>query len=189
MPDPDPKPQMPETDAGHVPMEEEMDRAKWTLPPMMPVLIAAAVIAIILGVLAWTLRWKPTTASKILDVNVVEQSNQTSVLVAINVDVANVSQKPVWLNAAKVKVDTDKPEPLEDEAASPVDFERYFTAYPDLRKNAIEPLRRDTKIDPNGHLQRMVVVGFPVSKAEFDRRKSLVVTIDVADQRPIIIKQ
>lgn len=189
MAEPVPNPQTPETDAGHIPMEEEMDRAKWTLPPMMPVLIAAAVIAIILGILAWTLRWKPTTASKILDVNVVEQSNQTSVLVAINVDVANVSQKPVWLNTAKVKIDTDKPDPLEDEAASPVDFERYFTAYPDLRKNAIEPLRRDTKIDPNGHLQRMVVVGFPVSKAEFDRRKSLVVTIEVADQRPIIIKQ
>ena len=189
MPEPAPKPQVPETDAGHVPMEEEMDRAKWTLPPIAPVLIAAAVIAIIVGILAWTMRWKPTTASKILDINAVEQADQGSVLIAINVDVANVSQKPVWLNNAKVKVDTDKPEPLEDEAASPVDFERYFTAYPALRANAIEPLRRDTKIDPNGHIQRMIVVGFPLSKAEFDGRKSLVVTIDVADQYPIVIKQ
>jgi hypothetical protein len=189
MAEPESKPQTPDTDAGHVPMDEEMDRAKWTLPPLMPVLIAAGVIAIIVGIFAWTLRWKPTTASKILDVNVVEQADQQSVLVAINLDVSNISQKPVWLNTAKVKIDTDKPEPLEDEAASPVDFERYFIAYPELRKNAIEPLRRDTKIDPNGRIERMVVVGFPVSKAEFDRRKSLVVTIDVADQYPIIIKQ
>jgi hypothetical protein len=189
MPEPTPKPQTPETDAGHVPMDEEMDRAKWTLPPMAPVLIAAGVIAIIVGIFAYTLRWKPTTASKILDVNAVEQADQHSVLVAINLDVANVSQRPVYLNTAKVKIDTDKPEPLEDEAASPVDFERYFTAYPALRANAIEPLRRDTKIDPNGHIERMIVVGFPISKAEFDRRKSLVITIDVADQRPIVIKQ
>ena len=189
MPEPSPKPQAPETDAGHVPMEEEMDRAKWTLPPIAPVLIAAGVIAIIVGILAWTMRWKPTTASKIVDINAVEQADQTSILIAINVDVANVSQKPVWLNTAKVKVETDKPEPLEDEAASPVDFERYFTAYPALRTKAIEPLRRDTKIDPNGHIQRTIVVGFPVSKADFDRRKSLVVTIDVADQYPIVIKQ
>jgi hypothetical protein len=187
--EPAPKPQTPETDAGHVPMEEEMDRAKWTLPPMAPVLIAAGVIAIIVGIFAWTLRWKPTTSSKILDINIVEQTDQKSVLVGINLDVANVSKNPVWLNTAKVKVDTDKPEPLEDEAASPVDFERYFTAYPALREKAIEPLRRDTKIDPNGHIERMVVVGFPVSKAEFERRKSLVVTIDVADQYPIVIKQ
>jgi hypothetical protein len=170
-------------------MEEEMDRAKWTLPPMAPVLIAAGVIVIIVGILAWTMRWKPTTASKIVDINAVEQADQASVLVAINVDVANVSQKPVWLNTAKVKVDTDKPEPLEDEAASPVDFERYFTAYPALRAKAIEPLRRDTKVDPNGHIQRTIVVGFPLSKAEFEKRKSLVVTIDVADQYPIVIKQ
>ena len=189
MAEPVPKPQTPETDAGHIPMEEEMDRAKWTLPPMAPVLIAAGVIAIIVGIFAWTMRWKPTTASKILDVNAVEQADQTSVLVAVNVDIANVSQKPVWLNTAKVKVDTDKPEPLEDEAASPVDFERYFVAYPGLSANAIEPLRRDTKIDPNGHIQRTIVVGFPVSKAEFEKRKSMVVTIDVADQYPIVIKQ
>ncbi len=189
MAEPAPKPQTPETDAGHIPMDEEMDRAKWTLPPVMPVLIAAGVIAIIVGIFAFTLRWKPTTDSKILDVNAVEQADQRSVLVAINVDVANVSQKPVWLNTAKVKIDTNKPEPLEDEAASPVDFERYFTAYPELGKNAIEPLRRDTRIDPNGRIQRMLVVGFPLTKAEFDRRKSLVVSIDVADQRPIVIKQ
>ena len=189
MPEPIRKPQTPETDAGHVPMTEEFDRAKWTLPPMKPVLIAAAVIAVIVGILALTLRWKPTTASKILDVNAIEQADQQSVLVAINVDVSNVSQNPVWLNTAKVKIDTDKPEPLEDEAASPVDFERYFTGYPDLRKNAMEPLRPDTKLDPNGHIQRTLIVAFPVSKAEFDRRKSLVVSIDVVDQYPIVIKQ
>jgi hypothetical protein len=170
-------------------MGEELDRAKWTLPPVMPVVIAAALIAVIVAIFAWTLRWKPTTASKILDVNAIEQVDQKSVLVAVNVDISNVSQKPVWLNAAKVKIDTEKPEPLEDEAASPVDFERYFRAYPDLSKNATEPLRPDTKVDPNGHIQRTLIVGFPVSKAEFDRRKSLVVTIAVADQYPIVIKQ
>ena len=189
MPDPAPKPKTPETDAGHVPMTEELDRPKWTLPPMMPVVIAGAVIAIIVGIFAFTMRWKPTTSSKIVDVNTVEQADQGHVLVAINLDVANVSQKPLWLNTAKVTVEGDKPEPLEDEAASPVDFERYFQGYPDLRKNALEPLRPDTKIDPNGHVQRTIIVGFPVSKAEFDRRKSLVVTIAVADQRPIVIKQ
>ena len=44
MPEPLQKPiEKPTYDAGHVPMGEEMDSARWTLPPIVPVAIAAAV--------------------------------------------------------------------------------------------------------------------------------------------------
>ena len=43
------KPTKPEYDAGHVPITEEFDSPKRTLPPAAPVAIALAVVAIVIG--------------------------------------------------------------------------------------------------------------------------------------------
>ena len=42
-------PKPPPPDAGHIPMTEEMDSARWTLPPIVPLLIAAAAVALAAG--------------------------------------------------------------------------------------------------------------------------------------------
>ena len=69
---PDPVPFSPPTapkpepaDAGHIPMTEEMDRAKWTLPPVIPVLVAAAVVLIVLALYTHH-AVKPMITAKIL---------------------------------------------------------------------------------------------------------------------------
>ena len=53
------KAQEPEYDAGHVPMTEELDDARHSLPNMAPVLIALVIIAVVIGVAAFFLRSKP----------------------------------------------------------------------------------------------------------------------------------
>ena len=51
----------PEYDAGHVPITEELDSAKRTLPPAAPVAIALVVVAIVVGIIAYTERSTPVS--------------------------------------------------------------------------------------------------------------------------------
>src|SRR6185312_17315276 len=59
------KPEEPRFDAGHVPMTEELDSARWNLPPVVPVLIAAAVLAVILGLYLVGSKKPPTSSGSV----------------------------------------------------------------------------------------------------------------------------
>lgn len=170
---------------GHMPMGEEFDRAKWTLPPMKIVAIGIGVIAVALLVVGFLFRAKPVGKASIDDVTAV-QTQSNSVLVAINVSLTNVAEKPLYIHTVKAGLETDKGK-WSDDAASIADFERYFQAFPDLRTHAIEPLKPETKIATGGEAKGTVIVSFPVTKEEFDGRKSLSVTVEPYDQRPITI--
>src|SRR3954453_2579548 len=81
IPPPTPKAKKPEApDAGHVPMTEEMDSAKWSLPPIVPVLIALALVAIA-GALYTVHRTKfdPRPDAKITGVPVAEQKMESAI--------------------------------------------------------------------------------------------------------------
>src|SRR5947209_19121880 len=76
-PPPSPKPEAP--DAGHVPMTEEMDSAKWSLPPIVPVLIALALVAIAVAI--YTVhgtRFVPRPNGKVVGVTVAEQKTDSA---------------------------------------------------------------------------------------------------------------
>lgn len=189
MPD-EPKPAPPtEPDAGHLPMSEEMDSAKRTLPPVMPVLLALVGIAIIVASVAWYQR--PTAPASGAIQNVVAVEPQPgSVMVGINVQLRNTTEKPLWINSVSAELVTaDSAEPMQDEAASHVDLERYYQAYPDLRQGVIAPLKPETKIPPGGEAAGRIVVSFPVSKQQFDGRKSISVRVVPYDQQAIVITQ
>jgi len=101
--------------------------------------------------------------------------------VAINVTVHNSGEKSLWIHDIKGKIVTDSGE-RSDEAASGVDFDRYFQAFPALKEHALAPLPPETKIPPGGQAQGTIVVTFPVTQEEFDKRKSLSVVIQPYDQ-------
>src|SRR3954447_6236293 len=92
---PTPKPEPP--DAGHVPMTEEMDSAKWSLPPIVPVLIALAIVAIAVAI--YTVhgtKFVPRPNGKVTGVAVAEQKMesaidpaQSRVLMAVQVSISN----------------------------------------------------------------------------------------------------
>ncbi len=182
---PKPAASVPEPDAGHIPMSEEMDRAKWTLPPPKIVGIALLIVAIVVTAVSWLARAKPGALGSIDQIFAVEQPDKNSVLVAVQFTVKNVEKKPLWIRNLKARLKTDQE--FNDEAASAVDFERYFQAYPELRQHASEAMKAETRIEPGAQQSGTIIVGFPVPKEAFERRKSFSVILEAYDRRPLVI--
>lgn len=165
---------------------EEYDRPGRTLPPAQIVAIALAGVAIVLAIVMYVARYKPVSAGSLDDVSSVELADHNSVMAAINVTVHNISQKPLWIHEISAGVDTDKGK-FTDTAASAVDFDRYYQAFPSLKQHALPALMPEMKIAPGGELKGTVIVSFPVNEDIFNRRKSLSVTVLPYDQRPLVI--
>jgi hypothetical protein len=185
-----PKPHVPKKDAedydrAHVPMAEEFDKAKWTLPPWQPVVVALVIVGVIVAILSFVTKVKPQGKASIDNINVVQLQGE-SVLVAINVTLNNSGQKPLWIHDLKAELKTDKGE-SSDEAAPAVDVERYYQAFPDLKQNTLPALLPEAKIAPGGQQQGTIVFSFPVTKDQFEQRKSLTVTIQPYDQKPVVL--
>ena len=183
-----PKSTPPAPDAGHIPITEEMDSAKWTLPPVLPVVIVLTGLALIVGLAAYLLRAKPGASGAITGVYAAESPDKSSSMVLLQVKVANIGDKPLWVRNIKAQLKTDQGE-WSDDAASPVDFARYFQAFPALGEHQSPPLKPETKITPGGQAEGMVLVSFPVSKDVFDKRKSLAVALENYDRRPLVIAE
>ncbi|HJT01322.1 MAG TPA: hypothetical protein VJ756_19665 [Terriglobales bacterium] len=165
---------------------EEFDKAKWTLPPAQIVAIAVAGVAIALAIVMYVARYKPVSAGSLGDVSSVELADHNSVLVAINVTVRNIGQKPLWIHEMGAEVETDKGK-FNDHAASAIDFERYYQAYPTLKQKALPALMPEMKIAPGGEQKGTIIVSFPVNEDTFNKRKALSVTVEPYDQRTLVI--
>jgi hypothetical protein len=61
--------------------------------------------------------------------------------------------------------------------ASTTDFNKVFQAYPQLAPLRMDPLRRDIQIQPGQSVDGLVVFSYPLSREEWDSRKSMQVTI------------
>jgi len=108
-------------------------------------------------------------------------------MVAVNITIHNSGEKPLWVHDIKARIITDAGE-LTDEAASAIDFTRYFQAFPALKEHAIDAIPPETKIPIGGQAQGTIVVSFPVTKEDFDKRKSLSVAIQPYDQPlPVVL--
>jgi hypothetical protein len=186
-PKPSQKPANSLTDAGHVPMSEEFDRAKWTLPPIVPVLIAAAAIAIVVAVVSLSTRAKPAAGGAITKIASVDQ--QGSTMVAVQVKVDNKIEKQIWIKDISSELETNDGRKYTDHAAASVDAGRYLQAFPPLRAAQADPLRDELKIPSGTSFTGFSVFSYPVNKEVFDARKSLTVRIELYDQAPLVIKQ
>ncbi len=172
-------------DRAHVPMAEEFDKAKWTLPPWQPVAVALAIVAVVVGILSFATKVKPQGKATIDNINAV-QIQGDSVLVAVNATLQNTGQKPLWIHDIKAQVKTEKGD-FTDESAPDVDAQRYYQAFPDLKQNTLPALLPEAKIAPGAQQQGTMVFSFPVSKDIFDKRKSLTLTIQPYDQKPVVL--
>lgn len=192
---PQPKPEPP--DAGHVPMTEEMDSAKWSLPPVVPVLIALGIVAVLVALYALHgVKMVPRPNGKVQGITVAEQKYESAiapaesrVLVAVQVTMTNPTDRPVYVQGATAAVKTDAPDALTDDAAAASDFDRYVTAFPELKQVASTPLKLEMKIMPGETLNGTLMFGFPLSKEAFDKKKSLKIFIKLYDYDPIEMKQ
>ncbi len=196
MPDEIPSPGSPDSAPGQagdlgpgpgINIGEEFGTARRNLPPARIVAITLAGVAIILGAIAFLGRAKPQGDGSVDNIAAAEVPDQNSVLVAVNVTLRNSGEKPLWIRTVKATLKTDERD-FTDEAASAVDFDRYFEAFPALKAHALRALVPETKILPGARVQGTVVVSFPVRLDAFDRRKSLSVAIQPYDQPlPVVL--
>lgn len=181
------KPVTPQYDAGHVPITEEFDSAKRTLPPVAPVAIAIVLVAIVVAIIAYTERAKPIAQGGIDAAYFSQPTGMPSPMVLIEVSLRDVGDKTLYIKSIKAGIKTDQGD-QSDEAASASDVDRYLQAYPDLRGHE-RPLMVEMKIQPGGEQKGSVLVSFPVTKEQFDARKDLSVTIEPYDQAPIVLRE
>src|SRR5215468_1382485 len=200
MPDETPKPSAPESippkhpglDLGPgvgINVTQDMATPERSLPPARIVLIVLAGLAVVLAIYGFIGRAKPQGAGAIDNIAVVEIPNQNSVLVALTVTLHNSGEKPLWIHNIEGKLKTPQQE-YSDDAASAVDFERYFQAFPALKQNAQSALMPETKILPGNDAHGTVIVSFPVTQDVFDKRQSISVVVHPYDQPvPIELKK
>jgi hypothetical protein len=168
---------------------EEFGTAKRTLPPAGIVLICIAAVAVILGIFAFTERPRPQGAGSIDFVSAAEVPGQNMILTAITLTLRDTAVKPLWIKSLKAQLTTADGKTFDDEAASAVDLDRYFQAFPALKESTEPPLSPETKLPAGGEQRGTIVVSFKVNREAFDQRKSLTVTIQPYDQVvPVVLK-
>jgi hypothetical protein len=177
----------PAADAGHIPITEEMDSAKWTLPPVVPVVIALVALAAVIAFVAYSNRQTATASGNIT--KVLSSDQEGTALVAVHLNFRNEQDKPLWIREITSEVETADGKKYSDTAAPAVDVDRYLRGAPELAEGRIDPLKAETKIPVHGSQAGMVIFVYQVSKAAFDARKSYTVRVDFYDHAPLVLKQ
>jgi hypothetical protein len=171
----------------HVPMSEEFDKAKWTLPPIVPVLIAGAVVAVIIAVVSFTNRPKPVVAGSITKIATADQDGNTMLAVQVKLD--NVIEKQIWIKNIDSEMETAEGKKYTDHAAAASDANLYFKAFPQLMEATADPLREELKIPAKTSFTGVTVFSYPVDSKTFSQRKSLTLRIQLYDQPTVVVRQ
>jgi hypothetical protein len=168
---------------------EEFGTAKRNLPPAGIVAICIAVIAIVVGIFAFKERPKPQGSGSIDFVSAVEVPDQNLTLVAVTLTLRDTGLKPLWIKTLRAQLTTADNKTFDDDAASAIDLDRYYQAFPVLKESTEPPLSPETKLLAGAQQRGTMVVSFKVTKETFDQRKSLTVSIQPYDQvLPVVLK-
>jgi hypothetical protein len=174
-------------DAGHMPMSEEFDRARFTLPPVVPIVIALALVAVVVFLVTYSNRPQPVAAGAITKIARVDQQGNT--MAAIQVKVDNKFEKQIWIKNITSELETADGNKYPDHAAPSAEAARYLKAFAPLQEVQSDALREDLKIPSGASFTGYTVFSYPVNTDAFDARKSLTVRIDLYDQPSLVIKQ
>jgi hypothetical protein len=171
-------------DAGHIPITEEMDSAKWTLPPIVPLLVAAVVVAVLVSVIVLSNRSKPSASLAIT--KVVSAAQESNTMVAIQIKLDNQVEGPLWIKDIKAEVETADGKKFSDSAAPGVDAPRYMEAFPALGEAKADWLKGDLKIPTKTSFNGVAIFSYPVAKTAFDTRKQVTIHIQLYDRPELI---
>lgn len=166
---------------------EEMSAPSKKLPPVGIVLIGVAIIVVIAGIFSFVQRPHSQATGSIDTITTADVTGQGAVMVALNVTVSNPGEKTYYIHEIGAELEAAAGS-FSDSAASAVDFDRYYTAFPQLKRAPLDPLLPEEKIAPGQTIRGTVIVLFPITEEAFKARKSLSVTITPYDQPvPLII--
>jgi hypothetical protein len=175
-------------DAGHVPITEEFDSPKHTMPDKGPVIIALVLVAIAVAAIAFFFRSTPAATGTIDEAFAVDVPSQGTVLATVQLTLRNATKKPLPLRNVNITIRTDKGE-FSDDFASVSDFERYFRAFPALKEHSVEGLSHELVIPVGAQVTGSVIVSFPVTKEQFDSRRALIATANFYGHRPVVVQK
>ena len=168
---------------------DELNAPERSLPPIVPILIAAVVVAIVVFIIVRTNRNVTPATGFLTRSFYVEQNSKDRVLVGIEVHIKNGSEKPIYVKDVVVKVTTAKGDELTDNPAPPNDVPRYYQAYPALKQSNAEWMGDNTKLMPGEERDALFIVGYQMNADTWNQRKGLEVTINLYDQKPLVLKQ
>jgi hypothetical protein len=152
-------------------MTEEMDSPRWTLPPIVPIAIALVGVAIVVAIVAFANRPKPSATGTVTKV-VSAQMEGDNTMVAVDLRFDNATEGKLWIKNISAELEAADGKKYNDSAAPAVDVNRYLTAFPVLAEAKLEPLKEEMQIPPKGAQEGMLIFSYPVKKSDFDTRKS-----------------
>ncbi len=191
---------------GHMPMSEEMDSARWSLPPVVPVLIAFVVLAAGFGLYSYKARPGIISQGKIVAFKTYPIHTETArqlepggiiadpdaydqLLVMAQVNLKDAStKKPLYIKSidAKLVTGTDQGD-LQTTQSTKGDQDQFFGYYKQLADFQIAPLTSEMKLNPGQDVTGLVMFSYGVSPEVWKNRKDFSVTITFYDQNPIVL--
>ena len=177
---PSAKPQAPSPNFGHIPITEEMDSAKWTLPPVIPLVIGLALVAVVATIVIFATKDKPSASLAIT--KVVSAAQEDNTMVAMQIKIENQIAGPLWIKGIRAELETADGKKLTDNAAPGMDGPRYMQAFPVLEEAKADWLKEELKIPSKTSFTGVAIFSYPVTKAVFDARKQLKLHIQLYDR-------
>ncbi len=98
-------------------------------------------------------------------------------LVFAHVRLHNPNQAPITLQDDWAIVTLANGDTRRSLGASTADFNKVFQAYPQLGPVRMDPLRRSIQIQPGQSVDGLVVFSYPLSREDWDKKKSMQVTV------------
>ena len=108
---------------------------------------------------------------------------QDDLYVLATVRIDDKLRLPLFIEDITSTLTTDQGEATTS-AVQKDDLPNLYVTFPALKPLATAPLLRETKIEPGGHAEGMVLLHFPVTQAVWDQRKSATITIALYHQGP-----
>jgi hypothetical protein len=171
--------------AGHTPITEEMDSAKWTLPPIAPLLVALVLVAVVVAVIVLSNRTTPSASLAIT--KVASADMQGSTMAAIQVKLDNQIDKPLWIKNISAEIEMPDGKKLNDNAAPSMDAARYMAAFAPLQEAKADWLKEELKIPSKTSYNGVAIFSYPVEEKAFDARKSLTLRIQLYDNPTLVV--
>lgn len=171
----------------HIPFSDAPER-KSPIAVVAPWLIAAIVIAVGAYLFLRVTEAPPVADVKITKLFAVQQTGVDRVIVGIEVNVRNVYEKEIIVRNINVKLVTADGNESTDQPAGAGEDQRYYKAFPELKQSDAPILRFDTKLAPGEQTIGLLLVGFPVTKDAFNKRKSLEVRMDFYGMKSVVAR-
>lgn len=170
----------------HIPFSDAPERRS-PLAIAAPWLIAAVVIAVGAYLFLRFTEAPPVATIKVNKTFAAQQSGADQTLVGLELTLKNVYDKDIIVRGIHAKLTTADGKDYTDQAAAAGDQANYFKAVPELKQSDAPPLAFDSKLTPGQEITGLIMLGFPVNKEAFDKRKSFDVTLDFYGMKPIVI--